>query len=392
MQLNILHVTPSYYPATQFGGPIQSVHQLNRALIAQGVSVEVYTTNAGLESMPEFQSSKWQVIEGVKVKFFPYYGYVHYNFSPQLLISLFQSVKKYKLVHITAVWNFPVLAASLACQWYKVPYVISPRGTIYPETIALKSSRLKRLYYWLFARNCLKHAKAIHYTAQDERDKVTQHLGLTNPAWVIPNGIDLKHFNQAYEINALTSYFPLLNNRPYLLFLGRISRKKGLDIFIEAFAQLSDIYVNLMLVIVGPDEEGYRREVERLVDRYQLRQRVIFTGILEDEKKLAAYRSAVMFVLPSYSENFGMSVVEAMACNTPVVISDQVGIHQDIEANQAGIVVHTNAQSLATGIRTLLEDPHKREEISKNGSHMVQMYYSIQQVAQHFTKAYDNLI
>jgi glycosyltransferase involved in cell wall biosynthesis len=389
--LKILHVIPSYFPAIQFGGPIQSVHLLNRSLVEQGVQVNVFTTNAGLENQKGYQSERWQELGGVKVKYFPYFGYVHYNFSVSLLKALFKSVKEYDLVHITAVWNFPVLAASLACRLHGVPYVISPRGTIYPETIALGSTFFKKLYYRLFARSCLNHAKAIHYTAHDEHQKVSQYLRLKPAVWIIPNGVDLKALQSTNDMNLRQQSSKLPSDAPYLLFLGRISRKKGLDILIKAFGLLAASHPNLLLVVAGPDEEGYLQEVVRLIEGEGLQNRVVITGLLRGEEKIEAYRRAKLFVLSSYSENFGMSVVEAMACGTPVVISDQVGIYQDIERHQAGIVTRTTPESVAAGMQELLTNPDLCARVSTRGLQLVQSHYDIDAIARSFINSYQML-
>lgn len=388
--MKVLHVTPSYFPAIQFGGPIQSVHLLNKSLIAQGVRVDVFTTNAGLESQKMYQSANWHDVDGVKVKYFPYVGYVHYNLSWKLFRNLLKSVAQYDLVHITAVWNFPVLAASLACRLRGVPYVISPRGTIYPETIALKSTLFKKFYYQLFARSCLNHAQAIHYTAADEHQKVSQSLKLKPEAWVIPNGIEIQEFKKIYP-SSLWGYQPLAVYKPYLLFMGRISRKKGLDILVKGFSIIAAHFPQLQLVIAGPDEEGYLAEVIQMVENEALIDRVVFTGMLKGKEKILAYQKAKAFVLSSYSENFGMSVVEAMACGTPVVISDQVGIHSDVQRHHAGVITRTNAESVADGIRSLLENPRLCNEMALAGEKLVESHYDINSVARTFINYYQKL-
>ncbi len=390
--MRILHVTPSYYPAIQFGGPIQSVHLLNTALQQAGVNVDVFTTNAGLEKEAAFQSSDWQELDGLKIRYFRYHGYVHFTFSPKLGWALLKAIKHYELVHITAVWNFPVWVAAVICKWHKKPYVISPRGTIYPETVALKSALIKRIYYWLFARFALKNASAIHFTAQDEQDKVGGYLKLPTPSFVIPNGINTKVVDQPSANARLSAHFSQLENKSYVLFLSRIHPKKGLDLLMEAFAKVTQSFPDLYLVIAGPDNEGYQAVVEEYVQKQGLADRVIFTGMLSGERKWAAYRDAALFVLPSYSENFGMSVVEAMACRTPVVISDQVGISADIQANEAGIVTKTNAGSVADGILLLLTDTDRRQKISTNARKMVQDYYSVDSLSTAFLTKYKELI
>jgi glycosyltransferase involved in cell wall biosynthesis len=387
--LRILHVSPSYYPAFQFGGPIQSVQLLNKTLRAQGVQVEVFTTNAGLESRADIPLYEWQDVEGVPVKYFPYRGYVHYNFSVPLWKELHKRVREYDLVHITAVWNFPVLAASRACRRFNVPYIISPRGTIYPETIALKSSFFKKSYYRLFARQYLNEASAVHFTAADEQEKVNSYLGLTSQALVIPNGVDLEAFTAADQ-TALDAALPAeLADKPYLLFLGRLHPKKGLDLLVKAFRRISEKHSNLLLVLAGPDDDGYGKTVRQWIADYQLEHKVVFTGMVTGLAKQAVIKNARLFVLPSYSENFGMSVVEAMANEVAVVVSNAVGISPAIREWEGGVVTDTSPDSVAEGVLSLLDDNKRRVQVARNGRGMIDSLYKIEAVAAAFRRAYE---
>jgi glycosyltransferase involved in cell wall biosynthesis len=284
-----------------------------------------------------------------------------------------------------------VLAAASACQRSKVPYIISPRGTIYPETIALKSARLKKTYYQLLARRYLIRAAAIHFTAEDEREKVMNYLRLSSPSLVIPNGIDLEEYSFDGKLLNGECLPAELGRKQYILFLGRIHPKKGLDLLIEAFSSLQQGHPELYLVLAGPDRDGYGKVIEQQIARKQIGDRVIFTGMLTGEVKQAVLKRATVFVLPSYSENFGMSVVEAMAAGTPVVISNAVGISAEIDGNRAGIVTQTTPESVAMGILQVLQDRTRRSEIIANGRRMVSDYFDIRAVASSFKKAYEDI-
>jgi glycosyltransferase involved in cell wall biosynthesis len=387
-KLKVLHVTPFYHPAIQFGGPIQSVHLLNKTLKKQGVEVDVFTTNAGLEKQKEFNPQSWRVIDGVNVKYFPYYGYINYSFSPELFISLNKIVKNYNVVHITAVWNFTVAATAYVCRQAGVPYIISPRGTIYPEAIAIKSSFIKRSYLKLISYKDLNGATAIHYTSLDEKQKVESSLHLSAPGIIVPNGIDLSDYADLSRPKNFGKYYPELRGKKYILFLSRINKKKGLDILVEAFAQISASYPELTLVIAGPDNEEYGTHVKEALTKKGVIQNTFFTGLISGEVKLAAYRDAEIFILPSYSENFGMSIVEAMACGTPVIISDQVGIAQDIDQQKAGVVTTTKVESVAKAMNHLLDNKEERKCIGEKGLKMVREYYNIEAVSKEFIKEY----
>jgi len=384
--MRVLHVTPSYYPAVRFGGPVRSVHALNRALIQQGLRLDVMTTNAGIINQPEISLQKQILIQDVPVTFYPFKGYEHYNFSIPFLINIFKKVPDYDLIHITAVWNFPVIATTLACLWFKKPYILSPRGTIYAETIAHRSARLKKIYYNFIAGISVKKANMLHFTTRDEAEKVMQYHKLKNPYCVIYNGLDIQEINQSLELNKQNIRLP------FFLFLGRIDKKKGLDILIEAFSEFSSQTSGFQLKIAGPDNEGYQAEIETLCLKYKIQNSVIFTGALEGTEKWKMYREAFAFVLPSYSENFGMSVAEAMLCNCPVIISDQVGLADDVLKENAGWVVPARSVELAEAMKECTTQENIRIQKSDNALKFARAHFDIQNIAKQFIQVYQKLL
>jgi glycosyltransferase involved in cell wall biosynthesis len=283
------------------------------------------------------------------------------------------------------VWNFPVLAGALISLIKKKPYIISPRGTIYKETIELKSTSIKKIYFNLFAKQYINKASAIHFTTKDEQEKVTKYLGITAPSFVIPNGIDLESIGQSGKSKAVVT------DKKYLLILCRIDKKKGFDLLLPAFANVIKKFNDLILVIAGDDKSPYAKEVRKMVEEKKISNNIIFTGQVTGDDKWVLYKNALMFVLPSYSENFGMSVVEAMACGCPVVISDKIGIYKEIADNNAGIIVKTNVESVEEGILKLLNDDKLRETISLNGKTMVEKFYDIDKVADKMIEVYERI-
>lgn len=389
--MKVLNVTSSYYPAIKYGGPIQSIHLLNKALVRKGIRVDVITTNAGLDGREDVSLNSWVSVDGVRVMYLKYIGHEKYTFSPSLLIKALRLTSDYDIVHVSPVWNFTVLAGSLASILGGKPYVLSPRGTLYPETISFGTSWAKKTYLNIIAKHYLKRA-VLHFTAEDEREKVMEFIGLDCRSFVIPNGINVSEFNNLPSKKSFICRYPDMSDKKYVLFLGRIDPKKGLDILIDAFYKLSVDYNNLYLVVAGPDNSGYGREIHGCIQRYGLDRKVIFTGMLTGYDKLSAFVDAEMFVLPSYSENFGMAVAEAMACGCPVVISDKVGIYREIEENNAGIIVQTSADSVYNGIKKLLDDNDLRRRIAENGKQMVMKYYDIDKVSGRMIEIYERII
>jgi glycosyltransferase involved in cell wall biosynthesis len=175
-----------------------------------------------------------------------------------------------------------------------------------------------------------------------------------------------------------------------LLFLGRIHEKKGFDLLIPALKRLSN--ADAMLVIAGPDDGNYQAAVMEMVRQADLAPRVIFTGMLYGSERVAALVDADLFVLPSYQENFGLAVVEALAAGTPVVISDQVNIHHQITANQLGAVVPTNVDALAGELARWLDDPAVRRAASQRARRFVFEEFDRQKLAASWIELYQQMI
>lgn len=407
--MKILCVTPSYWPAFQFGGPIFSVHGLNKTLVKKKVDITVYTTNVGLEGkVPVNQEIE---VDGVKVtyftfiKFFEFLGSTGWQLSLKLTNALRSNLRNFDIVNIVSIWKFPVSITPHYCRKYDKPYVLSTCGMLYPYTLSKKPFK-KLPYLYLIVKRDLQNATAILYTTQDELEQCHQALGLKNKACVIPDGIDLSEFSNLPENRVLIEKYPYLKGKKLILFLGRIHWKKGLDILIKAYSKLVRNNDNVHLLIVGNDEGGYSEKVKKWIKEYGLSYwdqvasgkdcnldvQVSFTGMLKGREKLEALTASSIFVLSSYSENFGMSVVEAMACGVPVVISNRVGIYKEVQKNKAGIVVDADAESLYGGIKMLLENSDLRKEISINGRKLVEDHYDIEEVAETTVEMYKKMI
>jgi glycosyltransferase involved in cell wall biosynthesis len=174
-----------------------------------------------------------------------------------------------------------------------------------------------------------------------------------------------------------------------VLFLGRLHYKKGLDLLIPAFAHGTSGEV--MLVIAGPDADGYRAKVERLVKRYDLSDRVIFTGMLYGRERLEALADADLFVLPSYQENFGIAVVESLAAGCPVLVSDHVNIHSQITAAGVGGMAPTRVDALSTALTRWMSDPNLRANASSRARQFVREHYDWRTIAHRWAERYAKL-
>jgi glycosyltransferase involved in cell wall biosynthesis len=240
------------------------------------------------------------------------------------------------------------------------------------EIIRQKSRLLKTLWIQLIERKTLANAAGVHVTAELERTEL-QALGLPVPEIAcIPNGVDLP------AVHAPLSAGPFANlPERYALFLGRICWKKGLDRLITAWRSVPEI----PLVVAGTDDEGYQAKLEALARSVGVEDRVIFVGPASDSHKWALYEHAELFVLPSYSENFGNVVAEAMAMGCPVIVSTEVGIAEIVRVAGAGVVTSGAPDQLAAAITSLSMDGERRREAGRRGRETVRVLLSWDGVA-----------
>jgi glycosyltransferase involved in cell wall biosynthesis len=177
-----------------------------------------------------------------------------------------------------------------------------------------------------------------------------------------------------------------------VLHLGRINFKKGLDILVDSFSRIAKSRPDVHLVIAGPDEDGYGAKVRRWLQEKGVAGRATFTGMLAGDLLLAALRDASVFALPSYSENFGIAVIEAMACGVPVVISNKINICREVRESGAGLVTPCDAVAFADALGTVLADVSLRTSMGQKGRQLVREHFSWLNVASKLEAAYEAII
>jgi glycosyltransferase involved in cell wall biosynthesis len=319
--MRILHVVPTYIPAYRYGGPIYSVHGLCKALAGLGHDVNVFTTNVDGDKDSDVPLGQPVDLDGVKIWYFPSKRLRRIYWSPPMQKELEKQIKDFNILHLHSIFLWPTWAAARVARKVRKPYIISPRGMLVQELIKRKSRFAKNLWISLIEKNNLEHAAAIHMTTENEKLE-TQKFGFNlPPIFIVPNGVD---FVETKEQNSqiTPSISDLLKRKPFLLFLSRINWKKGLDRLIPALTYIPDI----PLIIAGNDEENYKPKIVKLAESHGVIDRITFTGQVSGSDKVALLKNASALVLPSYSENFGNVVLEAMAVGCPVVVTPEVGV------------------------------------------------------------------
>ena len=393
--MRILHIIPWYLPAKIASGPIIPTHNLNKELVKRGVEVVVYTTNFDVKDVLDVPLNQQVEIDRVKVFYFPVV-FKPWYYSFKLHQALAKNIKNFDLVHITSVFLSISTLAAYYAKKFKKPYIISPHGSLMLDPLSRRFLK-KKIYISLIEKRNLQNSSAIHFTVEKEKEEYLAAGFFLKKAIVIPNGIDLKNYEWQitnFEREIFCQNFGIESDKKIILFLGRLHPIKGLDSLIPAFFEVFRKEPKAVLVLAGPDEDNYKKEIELKIKKYQLRigENIFFTGMLTKQDKILALKGSDIFVLPSYSENFGLVVVEAMCFGLPVVITKNVGIAVDVEKAGAGIVVEKNEKQLAEAILKILNNSDLKREIGEKARKLVEEKFDIRKIADKWEEEYKNII
>ncbi|NJL84277.1 MAG: glycosyltransferase [Chloroflexaceae bacterium] len=387
--MRLLQIVPSV--ALVYGGPSQMILGLSAALAAQGAEVTLLTTNAnGDAGQPPLDVPLAQLLpqDGYQVIYFRCSPWRRYKFSLPLLGWLARHGKSYDLAHIHALFS-PVSTASAAiARFLELPYLLRPLGTLDPADLQ-KKRQLKQVYGWLLERPNLAGAAGVHFTSQEEA-QISERFGVKTQDIVLPLGVELP---VRLSHNCARQQLAIPENCPLILFMSRIDRKKGLDLLIPALEQLVAADKNFYFVLAGanPQDPGYETQIQQQIQGSILRTRTKIAGFVSGELKQALLQAADLFVLPSYYENFGIAVAEALAAGTPVVISDRVHIHPQVSAYGAGWVVPTQVADLAAQLQQALASADDRRRRGEQARRLAEDKYTWSAIAKQMLAVYETL-
>ena len=387
-KLKILHYIPVYAPAWQFGGPVLSVSQLCEGLAKLGHKVEVLTSNAGLTDIPDLPLGQPIIRNGVTVTYFPQQNGMGINCSG-MEQAITDRVKEFDLIHVTGVWQRTSSAACRAAKQANVPYFISPRGALGPYSWNQKT--LKKLIYFFWQENFnIRNATGIHYTARQELEECSW-LCLPGQPFIIPNGLDTSFWQpNPDEAAAWRASHGLKPDDFLILNVGRLHHKKGLDLLPEALAPLRGL--NWQMFFVGGDDDGTKAKLQKQFQAANLQAQVRFLERCVPQQLPVIYTAADLFVLPSRHENFGNVVIEALACGCPVLISDKVGLHNEIQQAPIGWVVPPHALKWEQAIRQIMQDSNQLKSIKLEARSWVKAKFDIDQTARQMTENYIQIL
>lgn len=395
MTLRVLQIVPSI--ALVYGGPSQMVRGFSEALGRAGAEVTVLTTDAnGDVGQPPLDVPLQQPVPTANytVWYFPCAPWRRYKFSLPLLRWLARHGNEYDIAHIHALFSPVSTAAATVARWQGLPYLLRPLGTLDPADLQ-KKRLAKQVYGKCLEGPNLKQAAAIHFTSPPEAC-VSQRFGSQAPAVVIPLGVTPPPLLSAEAIQQQLVALQVPTDRPIVLYLSRLDPKKGLDLLIPALERLldTDDVPKFQFVLAGsnPQDPAYVQAVGDRIAASPLQGCTTCTGFVAGEAKAALLAAADLFVLPSYYDNFGIAVAEAMAAATPVVVSEGVYIWADIEAAEAGWRCDLSVEGITAALATALQNQAERQRRGDQARHLATTAYSWDSVAQRTLATYQAIL
>ncbi|MBE9221917.1 glycosyltransferase [Cyanobacterium stanieri LEGE 03274] len=390
--MKILQIIPSI--SLVYGGPSQMILGLSKALAKEGEDVTIITTNAnGDQGQFPLDVPLQCAVEkdGYRVVYFNCAPFRRYKFSVDLLRWLWTHCGDYDVAHIHALFSPVTTMAAWICRQKGLPYILRPLGTLDPKDLQKKRG-LKKIYGNLLEKANLRGSFGVHFTSQQEAD-VSEDFGAGINRLIVPLGVEIP--DRTLDDDMIYDRYQIPRGKPLLLFMSRIEPKKGLQFLIPALQRLLNQGYDFHFVLAGanPQDRSYEAQIQTQITSSSLSDCTTITGFVTGDEKMALLQKADLFLLPSFYENFGIAVVEAIAFSTPVLISDQVYIYREIEKAKAGWICSLNEDDLVKKLMVALESgEEERQQRGLNGFNLVKQNYSWSAIARQLIEIYTKAI
>lgn len=374
--MRILHVIPSFFPAHVYGGPIESVYQLCWSLVGRECEVRVLTTDAnGLDRVLNVEKEREvEIARGLHIRYCS--RLMRHSVSPTLLRLLASYIRWADVIHLTAAYSFPTIPTLLSCKVLGKPMVWSPQGA-FQRWEGFTRSMLKAAWNGV-CRAVAPKRLILHVTSEKEaRESLERFPGFETG--LIPNGIEIPE--------KVTRIFR--KGTVCLLYLGRLHPIKGIENLLAACKMLNGgSGVTWSLIIAGTGDLHYTESIRARIEELTLSQKVKMVGEVVGEAKQRLFQNADIVAVPSYSENFGMVVAEALAHGVPVIASRGTPWKR-VEDIGCGLWVDNDPESLAKAIAQMNRMPLR--EMGQRGRAWMEREFAWQLVAERMVQLYHNL-
>lgn len=362
--------------APRHGGPTEAALGMVRALRRIGVDTRLLSSDDDLGGRLAVSLNRWVEHEGVPVFFLPrvtsrQHTLIGFTFTPGFSAWCREHLRGFDFVHIHTVFSHPANVGMAAARRQGVPYAVRPLGQLCDWSLRQRAW-IKRLQLALVTRRNINGAAFLHVTSAMEAEE-TMRNGFRCPVLTQPHGLDLPPvFPDARA--TLRRELRVPAERTLAVFLSRLHPKKGLEMLFEAMARQA--HKDFDLVVAGTGEDAYVASLHALVERLGLTARVHWHGFVTGDPKWRLLQGGDLFVLPSHSENFGIVVVEALACGLPVIVSSEVALAEEIRRHRLGLVAALNPPAVADALDRLLASPAERADVGHRARGVVAEYFT----------------
>ncbi|WP_445666632.1 glycosyltransferase [Fodinibius sp. AD559] len=373
--MKILQIMPSI--ARSFGGPTESLIGYSQAINkVSDIQLEVASPRCPGKDF------KWlsEQLPFVEFHQFKTYGRHAWVSSPELWKWLSDNGRNYDLIHIHGLFNPVSSFSATICRKKQIPYIIRPFGTLSRYTFS-RRKWFKQPWYQLIDKPNLRKAEAVHFTTEAEYEVADRlNINFSEKKYVIPPPFKFENDNYAGASEKF--------DEPVCLFMSRLHPKKNLEDLIQAWEQVVQKYPTSKLLVAGSGEKEYQKSLKSLVAKLDLFDSVTFKGFVTGMQKRELIERAWLFALPSYHENFGIAVLEAIAEGLPVVISPEVQLCNFVKESNTGKVVKRNPKLIANAIIDIIEDKPYRKRCAEEGPVSVKETFSLDRVGQKLIETY----
>lgn len=385
--MKVLHVIPSV--ATIRGGPSQAIIEMVQELKKQELDVSIITTNDNGVSVLDVPTNDWIIYHGVSIRFFPRFSppissIREFVFSSDLTCWLWKNIREYDFLHIHGVFSYPSTIAMTIAELLNVPYIVRPGGHLC--NWALKQNSFKKnVYLKIIALHNINYSKGIHFTTNQELLEA-QELKITIPKFVVPHGISgLQPIDDSRS--RLRQMLSIPHDEIVILFMSRIHPKKGLEYLIQALSQLNN--QKFIFVIAGSGEAEYESYIKNLIQEQNLSSKTKFMGFIEGDIKNLVLQGSDLFTLTSFSENFGVAVLEALISGLPVLITDGVALKEIVLKHDLGCVSPMNVEAIRSSLLQFFAAPNLFAQKGLKAKEIIKNEYSWQSVANQLINIYE---
>ncbi len=361
------------------GGSFAVAYEITKYLARHGYEITVITTDF------EFDRNLAESLKGVEViPFHCQYNIGGFLLSTSMNKYLQENINKFDIIHMHNFRTYQNIIVRKYAKKYNVPYILQAHGNVMPF---FSKEKLKRSFDAVWGFKILENSSKVISLTKTETDQYKKMSVNENRIEIVPNGINLSEYENLPNKGTFRKKFGIKNDEKIVLYLGRIHRIKGIDLLIEAFSELLHNVDEIKLVIAGPDD-GFLSTLKIQIDKLKIGENILFTGPLYKEDKIEAYVDADIFVLPSVYETFPVTILEAFACNTPVITTDRCGIADQID----GIVIKYDRNQLSKAMLDLLTDSETRVKFGNKGRELVTKKFDWNVIVPHVEAVYNNCI